>query len=303
MPRKRSQRNRSNQNNFTGSVFSALDMMLSGCDKVIGSDFILAKRDPSNAEYGYLDPEDLTRYDQEYIDKLINLKAKNKLIIPKNLEVLSKKYIGQRELLSELYNKMEFLVRDNDVAAAKELKNYDEYGKAVVIRNESEFNVFYDYILLYRKVKEKRALTDWLTNNKNAINLKNSSMINSLENASFSILRIDENLENGAIKVTNIATEEEMLLIDKALNRSQMEGKFFICSLLNMGRYVMTSGGGIPLDTSSPGGKSILTLSKEYLNDIKTGNNLSTNLIKCVRKIYGTAIRGKALSNMTVNPI
>jgi len=62
-------------------MFSALDMMLLGYDKVIGPDFMLAKRDPSNAEYGY-------------IDKIINLKAKTKLIIPENLEVLSKEYLN-----------------------------------------------------------------------------------------------------------------------------------------------------------------------------------------------------------------
>lgn len=303
MPKRRKSRRHNNRNDFTGDVLSALDMMLSGYDKVIGPDFILTNNDPLNADYGYLNPEDLRRYDQKYVDTLISLKPKTKVIIPDNLEALLKEYTKQRELLSELHNKTELLIIDNDVAAAKELKNYDDYGKAVVIRNDAEFNVFCDYILLYRKVGNKRTLVNWLKNTKEVINLKNKAVINSFENARFSILRIDKNLQHGAIKVINIATKEEMLLIDNALNRSKMEGSFFICSLLNMGKYVMTSGGGVPIDASSPGGKSILTLSKGYLNDIKNANNLSDNLIECIRKIYGTAIRGRALANMTVNPM
>ena len=280
MPKRRKSRRHNNRNDFTGDVLSALDMMLSGYDKVIGPNFILTNNDPLNADYGYLNPEDLRRYDQKYVDTLISLKPKTKVIIPDNLEALLKEYTKQRELLSELHNKTELLIIDNDVAAAKELKNYDDYGKAVVIRNDAEFNVFCDYILLYRKVGNKRTLVNWLKNTKEVINSKNKAVINSFENARFSILRIDKNLQHGAIKVINIATKEEMLLIDNALNRSKMEGSFFICSLLNMGKYVMTSGGGIPIDASSPGGKSILTLSKGYLNDIKNGNKLSDNLIE-----------------------
>lgn len=38
-----------------------------------------------------------------------------------------------------------------------------------------------------------------------------------------------------------------------------------------MGKYVMTSGGGIPIDPISPGGKSVLTLSKNTLMILKMG--------------------------------
>ena len=59
MPKRRKSRRHNNRNDFTGDVLSALDMMLSGYDKVIGPDFILANNDSLNADYGYLDPEDL----------------------------------------------------------------------------------------------------------------------------------------------------------------------------------------------------------------------------------------------------
>ena len=190
MPRKRKYKRRSNRHNATDDILSALDIMLSGHDRFIGADFILTKHDPLNADHGYLDPKDLRRYDQKYIDKLISLKPKIKLIIPNNLATILKEYIKQRELLSELHNKTELLIINNDIAAAKELKNYDNYGKAIVIRNDAEFNVFCDYILLYRNVKNKRAVANWLEDNKKLINSENKTVIDGLKNAKFSQVRL-----------------------------------------------------------------------------------------------------------------
>ncbi|KKB96220.1 hypothetical protein SZ25_00702, partial [Candidatus Arcanobacter lacustris] len=124
-------------------------------------------------------------------------------------------------------------------------------------RNEAELNVFYDYIILYRKIENKRCIINWTLQSPKAINQGNQQVVKALEKASFAILRLDENLRDGAIKVTNVINKKELLLIDKSLNRSDKEGCFFICSLLDMGNYVMTSGGGIPIDPNSDGGKEI----------------------------------------------
>lgn len=48
--------------------------------------------------------------------------------------------------------------------------------------------------------------------------------------------------------------------MDRELHSSNKVGLFFICSMIDMGDYIMTTGGGIPVDGRSPGGKAILTL-------------------------------------------
>lgn len=81
---------------------SALDLMLAGHDQVIGSDFIMRKRDTLNADIGHLDPDDLNTYDQAYIDSLIHCQAKECLTVPTDVELqrLSNEYMKQREILS-----------------------------------------------------------------------------------------------------------------------------------------------------------------------------------------------------------
>ena len=70
-----------------------------------------------------------------------------------------------------------------------------------------------------------------------------------------------------------------------------------------MDNYSMTSGGGIPIDPTSPAGKSTLTLSKKHLDNLRNAKSLNNNVMKCVREIYGFCLRGGALSNMTVSQV
>lgn len=275
---------------------SMLQLML--LEYGIGPDFLL--REPSNADIGYLDPEVLRTFDQEYIDSLISMNPANKLVMPANLKSISEAYVKQRALLSDYHGKCESLISDYDIVAAKELQNYDMYDNKVVIRNNAEANVFYDYIALYREIEEKRSIVYLRSKNAIHITAQNKMVVDALETAKFAILRLDENLKYAAIRATNIITKQELLLIDIALNKSKLSCGFFICSLLDMGEYFMTSGGGIPIDATSPGGKSILTLSKKHLDNLREDVCLNSNIMECVREIYGICLRGGALINIRV---
>ncbi|WP_440993571.1 hypothetical protein [Cysteiniphilum litorale] len=295
-------RKSSRNNNDLMHFAAGLDMILAGHRQVVGPDFIMRQRDPFDADIGHLNPKDLNTYDQGYIDDLVSLKADNAIAIPVDLETLSNTYMSQRELLSDFHNKAFELLRDYDLDAAQELGNFDKYLDKIVIRNEAETNVFYDYISLYRKLNGARAVKRWIEDNPHAVDKQNRTVVSALEKAKFAILRLDENLPYGGIRVTNIINQKEMLLIDRALNRSRKEGLFFVCSLLDMGEYVMTSGGGIPLDPKVAAGKSALSLSQKHLAQMRKSKlPLTNNTMECVRKIYGLCLRGGALSNMTVN--
>jgi hypothetical protein len=130
-------------------------------------------------------------------------------------------------------------------------------------------NIFYDYATLYRGQNNKRFIIDWLERNPKAVSSSNQKVVQAYTDSRFVLLRIDQNLSNGAIQVIDVITQKPYLLIDKALNASKHEGLFFCCSAMNMGDYIMTTGGGIPIDGRSSGGKAILTLIVNQLNDLK----------------------------------
>ena len=164
-------------------------------------------------------------------------------------------------------------------------------------------NVFSDYIFLYRKLNNKRAIIQWRLDDPKKCNTINKEVVLAHEKSRFAVLRLDKNLEHGAIKVTNIITKTEHLLIDKALNRSNLEGCFFICSVLDMGKYSMTSGGGIPIKATAPLGKSALTLLKKHLEKVHLSKReLNNNIINCVKEMYGFCLRAGILEYVTSSP-
>ena len=115
-------------------------------------------------------------------------------------------------------------------------------------------------------------------------------------------MRLDKNLDHGAIKVTNVINQEECILIDRSLNASKKEGFFFVCSLLDMQDYVMTSGGGIPIPPSMDIGRSAITLLEKHLNKLRSAKSVvNSDIIKSVREVYGFCLRSGIMEYMTIN--
>jgi hypothetical protein len=282
-------------------LFTALDLMMSGSPMAIGSDFIMTHREPYNSDIGHLDPSDLRSYDHDFIDKLIDLKPKNKLRIPGHLNVLSKDYLEQRRQFGNYQDSILELVMKEDIAAAKELGNYDTYISKVVLRNDAEINTFFDYITLYREINGMRALANWNRENPTSVDKTNKLIVGTYEQAQFAVLRIEQNLEHGAIQVLDVISKKEFILIDNALHRHNQKGCFFICSLLNLGEYFMTSGGGTTIDPNCSAGKSALTLLKKHLVKIRKAKEaFDPDVRECVREVYGFILRAGLLRNHTV---
>ena len=170
-----------------------------------------------------------------------------------------------------------------------------------MIRNDTEMNVFFDYVAQYRPSNGKKSLVQWNLNEPKIYN-SNKKIAPAYEASNFSLLRLDKNLDHGAIKVTNIISEKECILIDKALNRSQKEKCFYVCSTMDMNDYVMTCGAGFPLDPYSIGGKYVLTLFKKYLVNLRNKQNSEFNVdaAACARDVYGFALRSGLMRHHTV---
>ena len=283
-------------------VLAGIDLMLAGHNSVIGPDFLLERRAPDLTYVGHYDPDDLKKFDQAFVNQLINIRSIEKIIIPDGLNNLCQIYSKQRDQLSAYYEKAtSALFEQHDITAAKELGNFNAHNNKILIENNAEMNIFFDYITLYQKFSHQRNIVSWRQDNPEAITKDNKAVVSALEKAKFALLRLDEILPHGVIRVTNLFTQKEGLLIDRALNASTKKGFLFICSTLDMGDYIMTSGGGIPIDPTSPGGKSTLTLFKPYFEVLQTAHCPFTHRISsCARKIYGFCLKNDALINMTV---
>lgn len=239
---------------------------------------------------------------QEAIDEFYVMKVSSELVIPTSLDDVYQAYVKQRIILNDFYEAC-FNEGLNDIdVIAKELGNYDPVKEIAVIQNDAEMNVFCDYFSLYRQKNGVRFVTHWLEEHKNRLTKANKHVIEGFTNARFSVLRLDKNLASGAIECLDIISQKPYLLIDRALNASKKEGCFFICSVIDMGVYIMTTGGGIPVDGRSVGGKAILTLVANSLSDFRGTPLPFTEAIgNCVRKMYGFCLRNGTLTHMTAN--
>lgn len=239
---------------------------------------------------------------QKAIDAFYATKASSELVIPASLDDVYQGYVKQRIILNDFYEEcFNEGLSDSDVIA-KELGNYDPVKEIAVIQNDAEMNVFCDYLSLYRPKNGVRFVTNWLEKHKRRLTKENKHVVLGFTHARFAVLRLDENLAFGGIRCVDILSQKPYLLMDKALNASNKQGCFFICSIIDMGNYIMTTGGGIPVDGRSVGGKAILTLVANSLGDFQATDAPYTDAIgNAVRKIYGFCLRNGTLTHMGAN--
>ena len=232
------------------------------------------------------------------IEKFYKFQPNAVLQIPSNLADIQKNYKTQRLLLNDYFNAIaqDVFLSKAMKAAAEELGNFEPSDGKPVLQNESEMNLFYDYIILYRSEKGRRYICDLLEKHPEALNKDNEVVVFAFVHAKFAVLRLDKNLTDGAIQVVDIVSEKPYLLVDRALNVSKREGSFFVCSLLDMENYVMTSGGGVCIDGTSRCGKVVLTMVAKHREEFRTGNPDDG-----VKEIFGYCLCNGALEGSIAN--
>lgn len=105
---------------------------------------ILGPPNYPNFKYGY-------GCDEAAVEKFYQFRPKDVLHIPSSLADTYQEYKTQRLLLNDYHNAIEqdvFLSRTIMQAAAKELGNFEPSDGKPVLQNESEVNLFYNYIVL-----------------------------------------------------------------------------------------------------------------------------------------------------------
>eukprot|EP01035_Chromulina_nebulosa_P026079 gene26079-34098_t len=239
---------------------------------------------------------------QQAINAFYATQATSELVIPSSLAHVYHEYVKQRVILNDFYEACFNEGLKDTTIIAKELGNYDPVKERAVIQNDAEMNVFCDYLSLYRQKNGVRFVTDWLEKHQNRLTNTNTRVIEGFTNARFAVLRLDKNMAFGGIQCLDMISQKPYLLMDRALNASNKQGCFFICSIIDMGDYIMTTGGGIPVDGRSMGGKAILTLVADCITDFRTTEEPYTDAIgNAVRKIYGFCLRNGTLTHIGAN--
>ena len=238
------------------------------------------------------------------IKKFYQIKPRVIVSVPKSLSETYQDYVMHRLALNDYHNKGHDDGFRFGIDIAKDLGNIDPMNGKIVLQNDSETNIFWDYLNLYCYKKGKRYAIDWLEKNQKVLNNTNKKVVTAYCVSHFSVLRLDKNLSYGAIQTVDIISKKSHILVDKALNESKKEGCFFICSIIDMGNYIMTTGGGIIVDSYSQGGKAILTIVAKHLDSFKGSKlPLTDEIAKGVREIYSFCLRNGTLTHMTANDV
>jgi len=240
--------------------------------------------------------------DHHQIQKLYQVKSTESCVVPTSFEILYQDYVHQRSLLDHCYDGCFRECLENMETIAKELGNYEPILEKAVIQNDSEMNIFLDYASLYRSRNGNRFALDWLNAHQQQITPENEKVVRGYAHAQFAVLRLDKSYPSYAIQCTDILSQKSYLLIDRGLHTSNKIGCFFICSFIDMDDYIMTTGGGIPVDGKSIGRKAILTIVVRSLENFrKAPSPFTKKICQSVCRIYGFCLRNGTLTHMTIN--
>ena len=244
----------------------------------------------------------LAKPNEEKIKQFYNFTTDLAINIPELQESVYKEYLLYRSLLDDYYEQIDqAAIVPMEWEAAKELGNIDPIKQRPVIENNAECNLFHEYLLLYREKNCKRYICDWLDQNSNILNKKNQKIVLNLNNARFAVLRLEQLLPYNVTKVVDIISKKEYLLIDKGINTTQKEGFFLICSIIEIGNYIMTANGGIPFNGYSRECKAILTIVAKHLKIFRKARvPLTREVAAGVKEIYSFCLRNDMLDYITV---
>ena len=144
-------------------------------------------------------------------------------------------------------------------------------------------------------------ICNWLDQNSNILNKKNQKIALAHSNARFAVLRLEQLLPYNVTRVVDIVSKKAYLLIDKGINTTQKEGFFFICSIMEIGNYIMTANGGIPVNGCSRESKAILSIVAKHLENFRKAKTpLTREVAEGVREIYSFCLRNDMLDYMTI---
>lgn len=247
--------------------------------------------------------------DNEYYDnpnkkavKIFQTTPAEPITPPSNLKKVHTDYVQCRESLNDFLNEIHPDLLKRVQPACEELGVIDLRNGQCAIENESEMNVILDYVSLYQKEKGKRCIDHLLE--RHDVSHHPKKIVDAYRKARFSVLRLDKYLNHGATEVFDLITKKSFILMDNALNKAKKKDFIFICSMIEMPDFIMSTGGGVPIHMSSDGGKAVLTILNLQMTALqKSKDALTKEKMDAVKKLYGFCLRNGSMTHHTVNTV
>ena len=164
---------------------------------------------------------------------------------------LLEKYISYRTigqpLLTEL---LKFIPKDALQLCGRKMGIVK--GKTILLSNEDELIVLYNYCLFHYYIREKNAIDRYMTANRDPLVGNKKIVALAMKNADFAILFIEKTLQHGGVIVADLLRGgKRELLIDKGFSQSTKPGLLLASTILRYPEFITTTGTALPLNKIS----------------------------------------------------
>jgi hypothetical protein len=159
---------------------------------------------------------------------------------------LSYRVIGQ-PLLTEL---LKYIPKNAIQVCGKKMEIVK--GKTLLLNNEDELIVLYNYCLFHYYIGDKNAIDRYMTIHKDSLVSDKKTVALAMKNAQFSIFGIEKTLPHAGVIVADVLRGgKRELLIDKGFSESAVPGLLLASTILRYPEFITTTGTALPLNSIS----------------------------------------------------
>jgi len=120
-------------------------------------------------------------------------------------------------------------------------------GNTFVFSNEGDTSVLMDYCLYHVRRNGRTAVEQYCCDHPPVAGTDEATCLRAMQAAIYSLFRVDATEPGVALAVTDLATDEQYLLVDIGLSETAKPGVVFLSRLLLFGDFAATGGAAIPL--------------------------------------------------------
>ena len=120
-------------------------------------------------------------------------------------------------------------------------------GNTLVFGNEDDMSVLMDYCLYHVRRNGRNAVEQYCCDHPPLAGTDEAACLRAMQNAIYSLFRVDAVEPGVGLAVTDVATDEQYLLVDIGLSQTAKPGVVFFSRLLLFEDFAATGGAAIPL--------------------------------------------------------
>jgi hypothetical protein len=138
-------------------------------------------------------------------------------------------------------------------------------GRTILLNNEDELIVLYNYCLFHYYIGDKNAIDRYMATNRDSLVGNKKTVALAMKNADFAILCVEKTLHHGGVIVADLLRGgKRELLIDKGFSQSAEPGLLLASTILRYSDFITTTGTALPLNKISNEIGLLLEHAKNY---------------------------------------